>query len=176
MDIERLNKINVVFQILASVVTIVGLSIIVWQAFVAAQALKVQARAVGVQTWLGISQQMLDIDKQMIDHPELYPYFDEGKQIRRSDKDYPKVVYMADMLLDFIDQFDDDYIRSLAGMEDNGKYWPGWDAYFADQFRRSPALCNRFEEVNEWYSENGILARYAKMNCTHTKQKEQEKP
>jgi hypothetical protein len=131
----------------------------------------VQAKAVEVQAWGSINQQMAEINKAVMEHPELYPYFNEGKKCRRSDKIYPKVASMADMYLDFIDQFDDDYVRGLAGMKDGGKYWLAWEKYFQDQFKLAPALCARYEEVRSWYVEKGLVDTLAKQGCNQVDQK-----
>lgn len=168
MDRERLQNIDLIARILSSIVTIAGLSVIVWQAFVATRALEVQAKAVEVQAWQGISNEMTEINKQFIEHPELYPYFEKNKQIKPNDRLYPKVISLADMILDFTDQFDDDFVRKLAGMEDGGKYWNPWNNYFKDNFRRSPALCNRYIEVKSWYPDKGILSKIANECCNQT--------
>lgn len=170
MQRKRLENIDLIARILSSFVTIAGLSVIVWQAFVATRALEVQAKALEVQAWQGISNEMTEINKQFIEHPELYAYFEKKKPIKPNDKLYPKVISMADMILDFVDQFDDDFVRKLAGMEDGGKYWSAWNNYFKDQFRMSPALCNRYNEVKSWYPDKGILTSLAKEACNKTEQ------
>lgn len=159
---DKLESINVILKPLALLVEIIGFSLIVWQVFIARQAFEVQA-------WQMITQQMTEIDKIFVEHPDLYPYFYQKKQIDINDPLYPKVVSMADMLLDYMDGFEDDFVRKLAGMEDNGKYWKAWEKYFQDQFNLSPVLCNRYKEVKSWYTENGVLDSFAIKGCRENK-------
>lgn len=166
MKRERLEIIDLVLRIFASLVTIVGISVIVWQAVVATKALEVQSIAVEAQVWQDIGQEMSSITKIFIDHPELFSYFEQNKEIKPNDKLYPKVAAVADLYLDYIDKFDDDFIRSLDGMQKDGKYWIAWDNYFHDQFKKSSALCNRYKEVKSWYPEDGILAKLVAECCT----------
>lgn len=129
------------------------------------EAVELQRRAVETQTWQMIIQQMNDISKLFIEHPDLYPYFNEKQKVSSKDKIYPKVITMADMYLDFMDGFDDESVRKLKGMNDNGKYWKAWENYFVDQFRLSPVLCARYKEVKSWYTENGVVDRFAAKGC-----------
>lgn len=77
---------------------------------------------------------------------------------------------MADMMLDFMEGFNDDYVRKLAEMNDYGKYWTAWENYFVDQFKLSPALCARYKEVKSWYTENGVIDKFVAKGCTQSKQ------
>lgn len=131
------------------------------------EALALQKRSVEAQTWQMITQQMVQINRLFIEHPDLYPYFNDKKGIQKDESIYPKVIAMADMLLDFMDTFEDDYVRSLPHMQDNEKFWTAWQNYFEDQFRISPALCNRFNEIRSWYTENGAVAKFAEKGCAN---------
>lgn len=132
------------------------------------EAINLQKRSVEEQTWQMITQQMNDINKLFIEHPDIYPYFNQKKQVKMNEKIYPKVISMADMLLDFMDGFEDDHVRKLSGMEDNGKYWTAWGNYFQDQFSLSPVLCERYNEVKSWYTENGVVEKFARKGCADT--------
>jgi len=136
------------------------------------EALELQNRAVETQSWQMITLQMNDISKLFIEHPDLYPYFYEKQRISSKDKIHPQVISMADMFLDFMDGFNDDSVRKLKGMNDNGKYWIAWENYFVDQFRLSPVLCARYKEVKSWYTENGVVDKFAAKGCSQSKQKQ----
>ncbi len=90
----------------------------------------------------------------------------QSKQISSDDPQYPKVAAMAELILDFIDGFEDDYVRSLGGMDDEGSSWTAWKNYFEDQFRLSPVLCSRFIEIESWYIKDGIVNSFAKAGCS----------
>jgi len=61
---------------------------------------------------------------------------------------------VAELYLDFIDGFDEEYVRSLAGMGKDGEKWLLWQRYFEDAFARSPPMCIRLAETKDWYSPN----------------------
>lgn len=133
-------------------------------------AINLQRRSVEEQSWRMISQDMQEINKLFIKYPDLYPYFNQKKKVQPNDKIYPQVISMADMLLDFMDGFEDEHVRKLSGMEDKGKYWTAWENYFQDQFRLSPELCKRYKEVKSWYTENGVLEEFARKGCAEVEQ------
>jgi len=155
----NIEKFDVILKRGALVATIFGFIVIAWQMIIARQAYEAQA-------WQVIIQQTGEINKIFIEHPDLYPYFYQKKRVQSDDIIYPKVISMADMYLDFIDGFEDAYVRKLAGMEDGGKYRIPWENYFQDQFSQSPALCNRYKEVKSWYTEDGVLETFAKKGCS----------
>ena len=127
------------------------------------KSLDAQRKAFEAQVWQMITQQQLEIDKVLIENPKLLPYFHRNKQIKPSHKDFELVMAVADLYLDFFDAFGDDYVRSLSGMGENGKYWALWEKYFQDAFALSPALCTRFAEVKEWYADG--VGKYAQKGC-----------
>ena len=128
------------------------------------KSLDAQRRAFEAQVWQMIIQQQLEISKVLIENSRLLPYFGRNMQLNPNHKDFELVMAVADLYLDFFDAFDDDYVRSLSGMGENGKYWVLWEKYFQDKFALSPALCTRFAEVKDWYSES--VGKYAEKGCS----------
>lgn len=170
--LTRYQKIHLRILSAALVISIITVLAIIYQVKNLAEqtrrntaALDLQKRAVEAQTWQLIIQQMTDVDKIFVEHPDLYPYFFLNKQVDKDDPTYPKVKSMTIMLLDFMDGFEDDYVRQLSGMGDNGKNWVAWENYFIDQFRLSPALCESYKEYESWYAENGAISKFAKNGC-----------
>jgi hypothetical protein len=128
------------------------------------KSLDAQRKAFEAQVWQAITQREFEIGKVLIENHELLPYFNRSKQINPTHKDFERAMAIADLYLDFFDGFDDDYVRSLLGMGENGKYWVLWGKYFQDQFALSPALCARFAEVKEWYTKS--VGKYARKGCS----------
>jgi len=155
---SRFEKINTVLQTIASIATTFGVILILWQAVIARQAFEAQG-------WQAISSQIKDIDKIFIEYPDLYPYFYQRKQINSDDPQYPKVAATAEMLLDFMDGFEDEYVRGLGGMDDEGSSWAPWKNYFEGLFQLSPVLCSRFNEIESWYIKEGVVYSLAKAGC-----------
>ncbi len=127
------------------------------------RSLAAQKIAIEAQVWQMIITQQLDISKTIVANAELLPYFSEGRPLTRADKNFNRLMAIADMYLDFFDGFDDKHIRSLEGMEDKGKYWVLWERYFQDSFASSPALCLRFSKVEDWYTKG--MGKYAEAGC-----------
>lgn len=115
-------------------------------------------RGVQAQVAQTINQQLTEINRTFVDKPNLWKYFYQGTRIRPSDADYPAVMAVADMHLDFFEMFDEDYIRELPGMGKEGTNWKLWQNYFKDIFRTAPALCLRLSETKNWYSTTTIGA------------------
>lgn len=109
-------------------------------------------------SWNEINAFQIEVDKAFLEHPELRPYFEEDKPIGHEDELYNRVMALADLHLDFFDVFDDDYVRALPGMADNGDYWPLWENYFVRAFVLSPSLRQRYVEVKDLYSPKGPAA------------------
>jgi len=88
------------------------------------------------------------LHRVFLDHPELWPYFFQGKDLEESDPLYPKVAAVADMHLDVyaynLDYrlvFPDDYRRP----ED-------YKRYIRAMLARSPVMRRRLETKAEWFS------------------------
>ena len=89
-----------------------------------------------------------------IDHPQLRPYFYDGKPITKADPNYNAVMSYAEVYLNFIDELGDDYVYALKGMEKDGEYRKYWEKTFRDQFSTSPALRAYAKEKKDWYPTN----------------------
>lgn len=156
---QIINRIVLTLKPLTLLVEIAGIVLIVWQVFLATNAFQ-------AQTWQGLSQEMNELTKIFVEHPELAPYFEDEKELKENDPLlYAKVIALSDLFLDFIDGFDDNYVYKLDGMKTNGKNRKLWDKYFVDQFKSSPALCQRYSEVKDWYDANGGLSKLASQGC-----------
>lgn len=114
---------------------------------------------------------MNDITKIFIERPYLYPYFNENKPLIKNDPLLKngllvaQVISVSDLILDYIDRFDDKYVSKLEGIEENGKVRQYWNNYFVDQFKMSPALCDRYKEVKPWCDEKSGLNKLAALGC-----------
>ena len=126
-------------------------------------ATNIQRRAVQGQVWAMVTQNEVELTKVLIGNPQVLPYFQRARPISRRDRNYELVMAVADMHLSFFDSLFDEHIRTLPGMEPNGKYWTLWENYMRDSFSLSPALCARYSEVRNWFSAE--IDQYAKPGC-----------
>ncbi|MBP7526699.1 MAG: hypothetical protein KA801_02160 [Syntrophorhabdaceae bacterium] len=160
------------WEIVIALIALIGaLMFNAWQTRVETEAVRLQTvaldaqrKAYEAQTWQMINQQTMETSKVLIENPRIVPYFTRGKYIDPKHRDYNLVMIVAELYLDFIDGFDDEYVRSLAGMGKDGENWRLWENYFQDAFAQSPAMCIRLAETKDWYSPS--TGKYAEKGCS----------
>ena len=108
--------------------------------------------------------QTLEMDKILLEHPQLRPYFYE-KWDPSGLTDYEtrnKVTIIAEYQLDYFDlvMTQLDYIPTDQDSEEDKETWK---KYFADSFANSPALCKRITDKPGWYMTK--LVKIAEDNC-----------
>ena len=91
---------------------------------------------------------VLELHRIFLNHPELRPYFFEGKDIKETDPLYPQVEAVADMHLDVFAYnldyrlvFPDDYRRPER-----------YKRYIRSRLALSPVLRRRLEQKADWFS------------------------
>ncbi|MHB8829366.1 MAG: hypothetical protein ACYC6Q_07550 [Syntrophales bacterium] len=149
---EHAPRLRTAMVILSFIVSFGVLGFTVYQAWLSRQG-------VSAQTWQGFTQQGNEISRIFVDHPDLRPYFYDGKPITKDDPNFNAVMAVSEMYLDFLDSFQDNYVFTLPGMATNGEFRLLWDRYFKDMFASSPALCAYAKEKQHWYSTD--FATYA---------------
>lgn len=94
------------------------------------------------------SNQMFDMDKVFIDHPEMRPYFYARKDISENDPSYQRALAISEYLLDYFGSI-------LVQRKRFPNVWPSnwWYPYFTYVFANSPLLCRQLKETKEWYTE-----------------------
>ncbi len=154
------------WQVLATATFSFLTIVFLYLAFQAQQhALEAQRNALTAQVFASIDQQNAEITKLIFANPKLRPYFDAGLPPSKAKTELrPQIEIIAEMYLDFIETFDNDFLRSLPGMEPGGKYDAVWSSYFRDLFARSPALCERYLKTPDWYSPS-MCEKYARFTC-----------
>lgn len=162
-SLSKYQKLDLALKAAGWVVSVLALGAVGYQVSNLNKQTERNTTALEAQVWQAVTQQQVEISKVMIQYPELFPYLSEGKVITPADKDFNRVITVADMYLDFIDGFGDKHVRTLSGMEDNGKFWVLWEKYFHDLFANSPALCLRYTEVADTYIED--VGKYARNSC-----------
>jgi len=148
---EHAPRIRTMLMILSAIVAFGAMGLTWYQSLIT-------SRGVQAQTWQTLSAPGTEISKVFIEHPELRPYFYENKPFSREDPNYHAVSSVAEMYLDFLEAFIDDYVANLPGMEPNGVNRVLWDKYFTDMFASSPALQSIAKAEQKWYSTN--FAKY----------------
>jgi hypothetical protein len=96
-----------------------------------------------LSNWSDVSARTFEIDKVFVENPDFQKYFLEGADITPDNKDYPKAMAIAELLLDYLDSFTSllDYNQGL--ISNNILQKEAWNHYFSQTFTRSPLLCRR---------------------------------
>lgn len=146
---------TLIIQAIGTLLVVVSLIFIAYQTQQTAQLAKRQA-------YEGGSGQMAAIDNIFVEHPELYPYFYEGKVIAQNDPEYVKVLTVAMAVTNFLE-------ATLP--REGADPMPWWGKYMSDQFASSPIMCEYLERRNDWFDPRLVkIMREAKgrTNSPHT--------
>jgi hypothetical protein len=91
---------------------------------------------------------VLALDRIFFDHPELRPYFYEGKDLDEADPLYPKVAAVAEMHLDVFDH-DIEYRQQFPKQY----YSPqAMERFVHNMLAKSPVMRRYLRKNAEWYS------------------------
>jgi hypothetical protein len=91
---------------------------------------------------------VLELHRVFLNHPELRPYFFEGKDIKETDPLYPKVEAVADMHLDAF-AYNLDYRLVFP---DGWRTAEGYKDYIRSRLALSPVMRRRLEQKPDWFS------------------------
>ncbi len=93
----------------------------------------------------------VEFDKVLIEHPELRPYFKEGKAIGKDDRLYNQAALIAELQLDMIDSIIV-FPVSAAG----SSHVTTFPETFARAFRESPVMCEFLQERRDEYHDQTV--------------------
>ena len=141
MDLEH------TLNILASLVSILGLPIFISTAILLVRQLR-------VQTYEAIYESVLPIDQYLLENPSLRKYLYSGQALPDSSScEYDRVVGLADMMLTFFEH--------LLGQKNSmtKRKWLGWENYMRAVYKSSPAVQYFLKANREWYTDElkGVL-------------------
>lgn len=131
-----------------AIVLVAGIIIAVYQ------SLKIR-EAIDTSTWGSLAAQLTEVDKQFVEHPELVPYFYEGKKIERSDnREYQLAYSLGVLVIDFMDS------SIVMGKHIDPEIFEpdNWERFYEYQFRQSPLICDIIIDEADIYG-NGIVER-----------------
>ena len=130
---------RMVCDVIAAVAALFGIPAVVWGLFS-------NARATRSRVSQDLSSLMLQIDAVFVQHPELRRFFYDGKAVSHDDEIYPRVVSLAEMILDLMD-------NAATQLSRRDKYlWPAWYANLRDLYAQSPCLREHLQQHAAWYS------------------------
>jgi hypothetical protein len=136
-----------VLTLLLSISSLISLGLIAQQVRTASEqvgATKTQTQALTTQSVLG---QLFQLDDLFIKNSELRPYFYDGKEMAKEDKNYSKTLAIAEFQLDFFDSF----LTQSQYLTLDDEERKNWDKYIEDSFSTSPIMCERLKNAPGWY-------------------------
>jgi hypothetical protein len=146
--LSRFERLYLAITVASLVISALGFTAVVVSIRTAQQHLSYTAAQTRVLTRDRSLSNVVTLDKVFLDHPELRPYFYDGKDLDESHPLYSTVETVADMHLDVYGYnldyrlvFPDDY-RSAAA----------YKRYVRDRLSRSPVMRRRLAAKGEWFS------------------------
>jgi hypothetical protein len=104
---------------------------------------------------------VIELDKEFLAHPQLRPYFYEGKPVVPGDADYNQAVLMAEYILDSYDTFLEHRLSSV-----NQPIHNTWLIWMHDMFSTSPILQQYILDHKTWYDDGKLYQLvYLKWVC-----------
>jgi hypothetical protein len=88
---------------------------------------------------------LLQIDRVIIEHPEVRPYFYDNQDLQPDDPIAPRVEAVAELILDAFEWI----WRRQRGL--NLKDQEGWRRYILECLDSSTTLCSYHKRHSEWY-------------------------
>ncbi|MEW2378138.1 hypothetical protein AB0883_18820 [Micromonospora sp. NPDC047812] len=106
---------------------------------------RLSRRAHHTSTYYGVIGLFRELDKTFIEHPEIRPYFYDGKPVDVDESNRHRVRAAAELVLDTFEWI---WHRRK---DLNAKGEEGWRAYIVDTFSSSPALQQHYVRSASWY-------------------------
>jgi hypothetical protein len=150
-------------SVILSVIGLVSLYLLLEQTEVAALQTQHLARSVESGAYQSVANELLELHKLYLEHPELRPYFRGGRDIRPDDPNYEKALVLAEYQLDFFDSFWAQSQHMPRLLDRRGRAWAAWIAYMKDSFSLSPIMCRHLDSIKTWYTPDFV--EFARASC-----------
>ena len=105
-----------------------------------------QAEAARSTASSSLTELSFEILKYIADHPELYPYFYDGKALGENDANKVHVLLGAEMIANYCE----DVIEQKNSLSIES--WKSWKNFIIEQCASSPELRNYISKYSNWYN------------------------
>ena len=137
IDAFRKARLEKPIEFVTMIVTVPGLVIgLVGVAFVYFQFHDLR-KSLDSQAYGIISQELAELNRLFVEHPEMRPYFYAREPLPDDELKRNRVLAVADVYLDFIDN----YYSQASHLDWSHYNRGGWDAFIKGSFERSRVLC-----------------------------------
>lgn len=135
-------------SIIQTGVAVVGFGAVIYQ-------LSQVERSVRSATRWSIYDLAARVKQNIIDNPELRPYFHDSKEITVEDPNYDKVMAVADLFCLYLEKI----ATQAEGISEENQ--AAWGEYVQSVYDSCPAIREHLKGKNSWYSKEfwGIIER-----------------
>lgn len=159
---ERREEIKLILEYAKLAVSLAGIGALLFGAlqWMSANRAAEHANRIATRTmYERISGEWRAHTHTFVQRPDLWPYFELGRELRRDDPNHDLVLAVADIRLDVMDA-----ILTFEAIQPFEFGILGWRNTFARAFRTSPALCARLGETQANWVNAQILPIW-RTNC-----------
>jgi hypothetical protein len=146
--LSKFQRLSLALNAIGLVISALGFTAVIFSIRTAQEQMSYAAAQTRVLTRDRSLSNVLTLHRVFLDHPELRPFFFEGKDIKETDPLYPQVEAVADMHLDAFAYnlgyrlvFPDDY-----------RHPEGYKGYIRSRLALSPIMRRRLEQKPDWFS------------------------
>ena len=126
-------------SIIQTAVAVVGFGAVIYQ-------LRQVERSVRSATRWSIYDLAARFKQNLVDDPELRPYFHAGKEIAKDDENFDKVMALADLYCLYLEKV------ATQGEGISEKNREAWGEYVREVYEKCPAVRAHLEGKENWYS------------------------
>ena len=146
--LSKFQRLSLTLSAIGLVISALGFTAIIASIRTAQEQMSYLAAQTKIQSRDRSVSNVLTLHRLFLDHPELRPYFFEGKDLEESAPLYPKVEAVADMHLDVF-AYNLDYRLVFP---DDWRRPEGYKDYIRSRLALSPIMRRRLEKKADWFS------------------------
>jgi hypothetical protein len=125
--------------------------------WVAIHEMRVNEETASISSYQTIESLAVELDKMLVEHPDLVPYFLNGKADDPKCANYNQIIAVADARIGAIDA-----MLTYAKYKHAEDSIVGWKNTFVRYFQRSPVMCERLTANERDY---GLIVQIGKTAC-----------
>ena len=146
--LSKFQRLSLTLSAIALVISALGFTAVIFSIRTAQEQMSYMAAQTRILTRDRSLCNVLTLHRVFLDHPELRPYFFEGKDIKETDPLYPQVEAVADMHLDVF-AYNLDYRLVFP---DGWRTAEGYKDYIRSRLALSPIMRRRLQKRADWFS------------------------
>jgi hypothetical protein len=147
-SLSKFQRLSLLLSAIALVISALGFTVVIISIRTAQEQTSYTAAQTRILTRDRSLCNVLELHRVFLNHPELWPYFFEGKDLEETDPLYRQVEAVADMHLDVF-AYNLDYRLVFP---DGWRTPAGYKDYIRSRLALSPVMRRRLEKKPDWFS------------------------